>query len=143
MASVLNSNLNQIEELNKQIVNFKAVFAFNVVSDDQIFQSVYAEMYKILGIRDLLEDILDNENQIEVLRNASSVKAERLSSKFLFGLSLLSVFSALIDASSYFDRFDKLATVSNILGFVSTGLIIGICIVWIIKSSNLLNRKQR
>lgn len=91
-------------------------------------------MYKILGIDCLLSDILDNEGQIEILRNASAAKAEKLSSRLLFGISLLSVFSALVDASGYFDRFEALKSFSTDLGLISTVAVVCISLVWIIKT---------
>ena len=93
-------------------------------------------MYNILGIERLLEDILDNEAQIEILRNASAAKAEKLSSRLLFGISLLSIFSALVDASSYFERFDTLSAIATMLGLICTAAVVLISVVWIMKTKN-------
>ena len=134
ISQTLYSKPSGIEMLNRKIVDFKTLFAFNIVSDDRLFQTVYSKMYTILGIKHLLDDILDNESQIAVLRNVSSAKSERLSNRFLFGISLLSIFSALFDASSYFERFDKLSRISTTLGLVSTCAVICLCVMWIIKS---------
>ena len=89
-----------IERLNVRVVRLKTVFSFAVISNDHIFQNVYSRMYKILDIDRLLEDIRDNEAQMEILRNASAARADKLSNKFLGGISFLALFSALIDASS-------------------------------------------
>jgi hypothetical protein len=53
----------------------------------------------------LLEDIQDNEEQMAMIRNVGAVKAEKDASIMLMGISVLSVFSALIDATSFFDRW--------------------------------------
>ena len=134
ISKALNGTQRETEELNKKIVKLKTMFAFNIISDDQIFQNVYSKMYKILGIDCLLSDILDNEGQIEILRSASAAKAEKLSSRLLFGISLLSVFSALVDAFGYFDRFEALKSFSTDLGLISTVAVVCISLVWIIKT---------
>lgn len=136
ISRALKGTQKELEELNKKIVELKTVFAFNIVSDDQIFQNVYSKMYNILGIERLLEDILDNEAQIEILRNASAAKAEKLSSRLLFGISLLSIFSALVDASSYFERFDTLSAIATMLGLICTAAVVLISVVWIMKTKN-------
>jgi len=105
---LFDSKSSALEKLNQRIVRLKTVFSFNVISDDKVFQNVYSKMYDILKIKQLLEDIVDNESQMEMLQNADAVKAGKRSDKFLFGLSLLSLFSALIDASSFFDRWPQI-----------------------------------
>ena len=124
----------EIMLLSKRIVNLKTVFSFNVISDDKIFQNVYSRMYSILEIEHLLADIVDNESQMQIIQNAESAKTEQLSNKFLFGISILSLFSALIDASSYFDRIDALRPLATILGFFCVCATITLCVVWLIKS---------
>lgn len=126
-------NLKEIEELNKRIIKLKTVFSFNVISDDRVFQNVYSKMYSVLEIERLLADVIESEGQLEILQNFSSAKADKLSSKFLFAISILSLFSALIDASSYFDRFHILQSFATLLGFISVCLTVVVCLVWLIK----------
>ncbi len=126
-------DLKKIEEMNREIIKLKTVFSFNVISDDRIFQNVYSKMYSVLEIERLLADVIENEGQLEILQNSSSAKADKLSSKFLFAISMLSLFSALIDASSYFDRIQVLQSFSTLLGFLSVCLTIVVCLVWLIK----------
>jgi hypothetical protein len=123
-----------MEKINQRIVKLKTVFSFRIISDDLIFQNVYAKMYKVLDIDCLLEDIRDNENQRELLMNINSAKTEKRSSQFLMGISLLSLFSALIDASSYFDRISFLRPVATYLGALSTVLVVLFCFVWLSKN---------
>lgn len=122
-------NAKQIEKLNQRIVKLKTTFAFNVVSDDQMYQNIYVRLYKVFDIDRLLKDIQDNEAQMEILRNTSSAKTEKRSSHFLAGISLLSLFSALIDAASYFDRWPALSHISTILSLFSTIGIVVLCVV--------------
>lgn len=121
------------EKLNKRIVELKTVFSFNVISADKIFQNVYSKMYTIFQIEHLLKDIVDNEAHMQILQNANSVRLEKLSSKFLFGISLLSLFSALIDASSYFDRIEPLKSIATILGFFCVSITVVICVILLIR----------
>ena len=123
----------EIALLNSRIVKLKTVFSFNVISDDKIFQNVYSRMYSILEIEHLLADIVDNEEQMQIIQNTKSAKTEQLSNKFLFGISILSLFSALIDASSYFDRINALRPLATILGFLCVCATIVLCVVWLIK----------
>lgn len=133
IAKNFHKNPSDAEDLNKRIVELKAVFSFNVLSDDKIFQNVYSKMYSILEIEQLLADIVDNESQMQILQSANSAKVEKLSSKFLFGISLLSLFSALIDASSYFDRIRGLQSVSTILGFLCVCATVALCLFWLVR----------
>ncbi len=124
----------EIEALNKRIVKLKTTFAFNVVSDDQLYQNIYVRLYKVFDIDRLLTDIQDNEAQMEILQNAESAKTEKMSSKFLGGISLLSLFSALIDAAAFFDRLPVISAISTGLSILCTVCIITLCVIWI-KSS--------
>jgi hypothetical protein len=90
-------------------------------------------MYKILDIDSLLDDIQDNESQMAMIQTAASAKSDKMASKFLFGISLLSLFSALIDAASFFDRFGMLGKSATILSIMATAGIVILCICWIIK----------
>ena len=136
IAECSDTDKKKTETTNKKIIRLKTIFSFKIISDDQIFQNVYSKMYNVLDIDCLLEDIRDNENQLELIQNLSSAKAEKRSSQFLMGISLLSLFSALIDASSYFDRISFLRPIATILGTVSTVFVIIFCIAWMYKKRN-------
>lgn len=122
-----------LDELRKNIIRLKTEFSFKVVSNDPIFQNVYSKMYNVLEIDNLLVDIRENEEQVAFYHGMSSAKRERTTGKLLAGLSLLSLFSALIDASSYFDRFPKITAISTILSLVCVSAIVVLCIVMCFK----------
>ncbi len=119
--------------LNQRIVDLKTIFAFNIVSDDQLYQNVYKRMYDLMDIDRLLDDIKDNEQQVEMIRNYESLETEKKTSSFLFGLSILSVFSVLIDAASYFDRIPLLREISTVLSFGCMSAIITMYLIWWIR----------
>lgn len=131
--NIHNNKIEEDDKLNKRIVELKTVFSFNVISGDKIFQNVYSKMYTIFQIENLLKDIVDNEAHMQILQNANSVRIEKLSSKFLFGISLLSLFSALIDASSYFDRIEPLKSIATILGFFCVSITVVVCVILLIR----------
>ena len=106
------------EKLGVKIFQLKTVFSFSVVSDDQLYQNLYSKMYEILDIDRLLCDIHDNEAQVETLQNHELLENEKMTSRFLFGLSLLSLFSVLVDAAGYFDRIQILEKIATPLSFI-------------------------
>ena len=134
IATAYDKSRAEITQLNRRIVNLKTVFSFNVLSDDKIFQNVYAKMYAILEIEHLLSDIVDNEGQMQVLQAADSAKTEQMSNKFLASISILSLFSALIDASSYFDRIAIPQPIATQLSLLCVGATIVLCVIWLIRS---------
>ena len=121
------------ENLTHKIAQLKTVFSFNVVSDDHLYQNIYTRMYTLLDIDRLLEDIRDNEEKIEMLQSYESLENEKMTSRFLFGLSILSFFSVLVDAAGYFDRLPVLQEFSTPLSFVCLLIIVGSYFVWWLK----------
>ncbi len=118
------------EKLNVKIFQLKTVFSFSVVSDDQLYQNLYTKMYGLLDIDRLLADIHDNEAQVETLQNHELLENEKMTSRFLFGLSLLSLFSVLVDAAGYFDRISILAKIATPLSFACLLSIVVFYFVW-------------
>lgn len=123
-----------VEALNRRIVQLKNTFSFNVISDDSVVQNIYSKMFAVLEIRNLLEDVIENEKQMEFLQKAKHMKDDRLSNKYLFGISILSLFSALIDSASFFDRVEEVRPISTVLSLVCVLIILVLCIVWSVKS---------
>ena len=121
------------EKMNFMISSLKTNFSFSIVSDDQLYQTVYSKMYSILGIDRLLADVHENEEQIELLQNNELLNTEKLTSVFLFGLSVLSLFSVLVDAAGYFDRISVLQPASTLLSALCLLSIIVFYIVWWIR----------
>lgn len=116
--------------LTERIVALKTVFSFNVVSDDHIYQNVYKKMYDLMDIDRFLADIKDNEQQVEMFRNYESLESEKRTNSLLVIISALSVFSVLIDASSYFDRIPYVREISTGLSFACLVGIIASYFIW-------------
>ena len=119
--------------MNRRIVQLKTTFAFNIISDDLLYQNVYKRMYSLLDVDRLLEDIRDNEQHVELIQNYEALETEKLTSRFLFGLSILSIFSVLIDASSYFDRIPMVQEISTGLSSVCMLAIVLSYVIWWIR----------
>ena len=102
----------QIMELNQKIVRLQTVFTLRVISNDMLCQNVYSRMYDIMDIDNLMTDLKDNEQQVQILREQTHLMqeredeaAERKLRWVLAALSLLAVFSALVDAAGYLEMF--------------------------------------
>ena len=100
----LERSVDQVEQLSKRIVQLKNMFTFNVISDDSNFQNIYSKMYRILEIKSLLEDVIDNEGQLKYLQDAKQAKTDLYSNRVLYGLSALTVVSTMVDLATYLDR---------------------------------------
>jgi hypothetical protein len=127
-------NTRRVEDLNRRIIQLKNTFTFNIISDDSVVQNVYAQMHVVLEIKNLLADVIENENQMEFLQKAKHMNDDRLSNKYLMGISILSLFSALIDSASYFDRWEGIRPISSLLSIGCVLVILLLCILWAIKS---------
>ena len=71
---------------------------------------------------------------MEFLQKAKHMNDDRLSNKYLMGISILSLFSALIDSASYFDRWEGIRPISSLLSIGCVLVILLLCILWAIKS---------
>ena len=97
------------------------------------YQNVYSRMCGILDIENLIKDLEESEEQLAILQNMSAAKSEKMASEFLFGISLLSLFSALVDAAGYFDRIPFLSGLATRLSFMCVAAIVSLCLVWLYK----------
>lgn len=113
-----------VEQISRKIIHLKTKYSFHVVSDDYIFQNVYSHMYEILDIDKLFLDIEENGDRLALVQSNDSAQIEKENSNFLMYISLLAVFSALIDMASYLDRMSFSTLLSTIASFICVGLIL-------------------
>lgn len=129
-------NLEDIKSVSKKVISLKTDFSFRVISDDSIYQTIYGRLFEILELDNLMSDITEaNERLILMLQENEELerinqnkKEEERSNRFntiLAYLSILTIFSALIDLSDYLDRFQTplQATTLFSLGIIVTMLI--------------------
>ncbi|MBO4872426.1 MAG: hypothetical protein J5496_03315 [Lachnospiraceae bacterium] len=114
------TGLSAKEEQDKydEIVTLKTGYSFRTVSDDAYMQTIYSDMYNVLEIDNMIKDLDDANEKINKL-------VQRRSERSLFALSVLVIFSALVDLSDYLDKWPKgiltplisLAVITGILFF--------------------------
>lgn len=97
-------NIEQLKEIQHNLTQFKLLASFNIVSNTSNYQLIYDKIYSVLRIESLFKDV-DEVNQ-KIMQDAESadIEREKKLNKILIVISVLAVFSALIDASDYFDR---------------------------------------
>lgn len=117
-----------LDEVAARIIRLKTVYSFRVISNDMLYQNIYRKMYQLLEIDALLEDLQDNEEKVALYHKSIVERANDNATRMLFILSVLSVFSCLIDAASYFELFRVFAGIAKwlSLGLVALAGLLGV-----------------
>lgn len=123
--SSIQNQHNRMRDLNHRIIKLNTIFSVRVVSNDTNHQTVYKKLYEIMEIDSLLADLKDTEGQISELEmllhekeqeellkktQAEARRAEsreKITQQLLFAISILAIFSALIDSTDYFSQFES------------------------------------
>ena len=116
--------LEYFQRLGHQIAKLKTTYSFRLISDDRNYQNLYAELYRILKIDLLLQDLEDNKERLLLLRGEETEKTDRKINVILVVIAILSLASVLIDASDYLDRWGIDKTVSTIISLAITVLVL-------------------
>ena len=131
-----------VEQISKKIIHLKTRYSFHVVSDDYIYQNIYSKMYEILDIDKLFLDIEENGDRLALVQNNDSVETEKENNRFLMCISLLAVFSALVDLASYLDRMSFATLVSTVVSAVGVLAVIGYSAFNIVRKRTKKNKKK-
>jgi len=99
------TKLTDIQRIHKKVADLKTRYAFRVVSDDHYNQTIYNRMYNVLELDNLIADLEDTKDQLNDVTQVEQNKHDRRFEGLLTALSLLAIFSALVDLSDYLDRF--------------------------------------
>ncbi len=118
-----------VEQVSRKIIHLKTRYSFHAVSDDYIYQNIYSKMYTILDIDKLFLDIEENSDRLSLVQSNENAETEKDNNNFLMYISLLAVFSALIDLASYLDRMSVAALVSTAVSGIFVLAIIGYAIL--------------
>ncbi len=118
------------------MVYLKTKYSFRVISDDRNFQSLYNGMYRVFEIDNLLADLEESNDQISDILEEKRQKHEQRFEWILGALSVLAVFSALIDLSDYLDRFTNGELFHSIISLVTTLMILVIAVILILRKKN-------
>lgn len=104
-----------------------------MISDDRQIQTIYSEMYHVFELENLLQDLEDANDQMSVLLQMRQQKHERRFEMILGALSILAIFSALIDFSDYLDRFSSAMTLHSVISLSTTAVILIACVIFIFR----------
>ena len=111
-------NDKKIAEINRDITKFQLESSFYMVSDERVYQDLYSMLRKTMDIEILFRDIKEINERFKNIRDDYNNKRERVAGTAITVLSLMTVFSALIDFSSFLDRFSGASFVNTIASSV-------------------------
>lgn len=94
-----------IEVVENQLNDFKIKYSFKAISNELTYQNIYNKMLNALDIKSLIYDVEDSSERIRANDRKADEKREKTTNNILFILGLLSLGSALIDFSDYFDKW--------------------------------------
>ncbi len=107
-----------LERISSAAADLATRYAFHVVSDEMVYQNIYSDLYRIFHIDKLLADVKECGDRMAAVQNAAYERHERTTSRLLFALSCLTAFSALVDATGYFDRLFPFMHLATAIGTV-------------------------
>ncbi len=112
-----------LERISVSAADLSTRYAFHVISDEMVYQNIYSDMYRIFHIDELSVDVKECGERMHTLWNAAAERHEKRSSRLLFALSCLTAFSALVDATGYFDRILPDFPLATVIGTCSVCLV--------------------
>ena len=137
--SRLMDQYDQVKEINCNLIDIKTRYLFRVISDEFFVQNIYSRMYHVLEIEDLFRDLEDINDQLRYIQQEEQQLAQEETKKqeekletLLGVVSLLAVFSALVDLAAYlimWTKGEELPFAVGSLVIVLAWLIIGLCIL--------------
>ena len=94
-----------IEVVENQLNDFKIKYSFKAISNELTYQNIYNKMLNALDIKSLIYDVEDASERIRANDRKADEKREKTTNNMLFILGFLSLGSALIDFSDYFEKW--------------------------------------
>ena len=111
-------DLERIQEISKRVVTLKIRYAFRIISDDAYMQTIYNKLYDVLEIDHLLKDVDEAGEQLnEILQRDQNRRGRRFEG-ILTALSILTLFSAIVDLTDYLEKFSTGKVVWPVAGLV-------------------------
>ena len=117
----------RIMEVHQRVVELKTRYSFRVASDDFFMQSVYSEMYRVFDLDNLMKDLEEGNDRINTVLQEKQETRTRFFGGLLAAISILSIFSALVDLAQYMEQY-KAPYYPNSL-YINLGVIGGIVLV--------------
>lgn len=100
-------DIDKLQQIQKDLTHFRMLASFNVVSNTGIYQCLYDKIYEVLKIDRLYTDVDEINQKIVQEDEAEDIQREKRVNVLLTGISLLTVFSALVDFSDFFSELFK------------------------------------
>lgn len=142
-------DIDKLQQIQKDLTHFRMLASFNVVSNTGIYQCLYDKIYEVLKIDRLYTDVDEINQKIVQEDEVEDIQREKRVNVLLTGISLLTVFSALVDFSDFFSELFKgeFAAVGpkNIFSIGLLGLVLFSVIVYIFvrKTGIIFHKKKR
>lgn len=103
------NSLETLEEYRNHLYEFETDFVFSCVTEVPQYQNLYERMMQAFSLRKMYEDVHEPLLSLSEVRRVISEneqkKRDENVNKALFGLSILSFFSALVDSFDFVDSF--------------------------------------
>lgn len=91
----------KLQQIQKELNQFKMVASFNVISNTGNYQCLYDAIYEVLRIDVLYKDVDEINQKVMQESDIEDTQREKRANKLLIVISVLSVFSALVDLSDF------------------------------------------
>jgi len=153
------NDLATLENYRNQLYAFETDFVFSLVTEVPQYQNLYDRMVQAFALRKMYEDVHEPITSLAEVRREATEKAQQARDKSLntalVMLSLLSVFSALVDSFDFsreflYDIFGVGAGGIRIMQWICIGLIFAIAIYVIrnfiktrIEEKKLVSREKK
>lgn len=117
---ICKNNIEEWKRVQTDLLDFEIEYSFNVISDERTYHKIYSDMRSILSIVELENDINDVSNRMYVMKHDEELKninriheQEEISADIrsrrtdivLALLSLLAIFSALVDSTDVINEW--------------------------------------
>lgn len=103
------NNLEPLEEYRNQLYEFENDFVFSMVTEVPQYQNLYDRITEVFALKQIFEDVHEPLISLEEIRREkddkeSKIREDRVNNALWF-LTILSVFSALIDSFDFSEKF--------------------------------------
>jgi hypothetical protein len=131
LAPGIYKDINMLEDYKNQLYMFEADFVYSCITEVEQYQNLYDRMSRAFSIQKMYEDVHEPIQSLGEIRQEETEKKQKLRddnmNQALFLLSILSIFSALVDSYDFAAEFWK-----NKVGSTATEVIQWGCIILII-----------
>lgn len=95
----------QLEEYKRKLYEFESDFVFSKVTEVDMYQTLYSKVQQVFGLESIYKDVYDPLEHISDLRTKEQEKNNAKLDGMIQALSVLVIFSALVDSFDFLDEF--------------------------------------